>query len=90
MPKAAHNLSLDEGDFFSDKKPANTGKHIPKSHSLERKLESGGRFTRSSRKNPCPICDRTKDDKCAWNSQVIPNCYVYVSILFAKYRDSHI
>ena len=73
MSKAC-NLSLNEGDFFSDKKPANTGKYISKSHSLERKLESRGRFIRSSRKNPCPICDRTKDDKCAWNSEVI-HCY---------------
>ena len=73
MSKAC-NLSLNEGDFFSDKKPANTGKSIPKSHSLERKLESRGRFIRSSRKNPCPICDRSKDDKCAWNSEVI-HCY---------------
>ena len=77
MSKAC-NLSLNEGDFFSDKKPANTGKYIPKSHSLERKLESRGRFIRSSRKNPCPICDRTKDDKCAWNSEVI-HCYNGVS-----------
>ena len=77
MSKAC-NLSLNEGDFFSDKKPANTGKYIPKNHSLERKLESRGRFIRSSRKNPCPICDRTKDDKCAWNSEVI-HCYNGVS-----------
>ena len=26
------------------------------------------------RNNPCPICNRTKDDKCAWNSSVI-HCY---------------
>ena len=77
MSKAC-NLSLNEGDFFSDKKPANTGKYIPKNHSLERKLESRGRFIRSSRKNPCPICDRTKDDKCAWNSEVI-HCYNGIS-----------
>ena len=77
MSKAC-NLSLNEGDFFSDKKRANTGKYIPKNHSLERKLESRGRFIRSSRKNPCPICDRTKDDKCAWNSEVI-HCYNGVS-----------
>ena len=77
MSKAC-NLSLNEGDFFSDKKPANTGKYIPNSHSLERKLESRSRFIRSSRKNPCPICDRTKDDKCAWNSEVI-HCYNGVS-----------
>ena len=74
MPKATRNLSLSEGNCFSAKQPANTRKHSSQSGSLERKLESGGRFTRSGRKNPCPICDHTKDDKCAWNSSVI-HCY---------------
>ena len=35
-------------------------------------------YKRQSRKNPCPICDRSKDDKCAWNSEVI-HCYNGVS-----------
>ena len=74
MEKATRNLSLSEGNCFNAKQPANTRNHSYKSGSLERKLESGGRFTRSGRKNPCPICDRTKDDKCAWNSSVI-HCY---------------
>ena len=74
MPKATHNLSLSEGNSFSAKQPANTRNHSPKSSSLERKLEYGGRFTRSGRHNPCPICDRTKDDKCAFKSDVI-HCY---------------
>ena len=74
MEKATRNLSLSEGNCFNAKQPANTRNHSFKSGSLERKLESGGRFTRSGRKNPCPICDRTKDDKCAWNSSVI-HCY---------------
>ncbi len=74
MPKATHNLSLGEGNYFSGKRPANTKNHSSKSPSLEPKLERTGRFIRSSRKNPCPICDRSKDDKCAWNSEVI-HCY---------------
>ena len=74
MPKATHNLSLGEGNYFSGKRPANTKNHSSKSPSLEPRLERTGRFIRSSRKNPCPICDRSKDDKCAWNSEVI-HCY---------------
>ena len=74
MPKATHNLSLGEGTYFSGIRPANTKNHSSKSPSLEPRLERTGRFIRSSRKNPCPICDRSKDDKCAWNSEVI-HCY---------------
>ena len=74
MEKATRNLSLSEGNCFSAKQPANTRNHSSKSRSLERKLEPTGRFIRSGRKNPCPICNRTKDDKCAWNSSVI-HCY---------------
>ena len=74
MPKATQNLSLGEGNYFSGKRPANTKNHSSKSPSLEPRLERTGRFIRSSRKNPCPICDRSKDDKCAWNSEVI-HCY---------------
>ena len=74
MPKATGNLSLSEGNCFSAKQPANTRNHSSKGRSLERKLEPTGRFIRSGRNNPCPICNRTKDDKCAWNSSVI-HCY---------------
>ena len=74
MEKATRNLSLSEGNCFNAKQPANTRNHSYKSGSLERKLESGGRFTRSGRKNPCPICGRTKDDKCAFKSDTI-HCY---------------
>ena len=74
MEKATRNLSLSEGNCFSAKQPANTRNHSSKSRSLERKLEPTGRFIRSGRNNPCPICNRTKDDKCAWNSSVI-HCY---------------
>ena len=74
MEKATRNLSLSEGNCFSAKQPANTRNHSSQSGSLERKLEPTGRFIRSGRNNPCPICNRTKDDKCAWNSSVI-HCY---------------
>ena len=74
MEKATRNLSLSEGNCFSAKQPANTRNHSSKGRSLERKLEPTGRFIRSGRNNPCPICNRTKDDKCAWNSSVI-HCY---------------
>ena len=78
MPKATRNLSLSEGNCFSAKQPANTRNNSYKNHSLERKLERTGRFTRSGRKNPCPICGRTKDDKCAFKSDTI-HCYCGVS-----------
>ncbi len=78
MEKATRNLSLSEGNCFSAKKPANTRNHSSRNGSLERKLESGGRFTRSGRKNPCPICGRTKDDKCAFKSDII-HCYCGVT-----------
>ena len=78
MPKATRNLSLSEGNCFSAKQPANTRNHSYKSGSLERKLESGGRFTRSGKRNPCPICNRTKDDKCAFKSDTI-HCYCGVT-----------
>ena len=78
MEKATRNLSLSEGNCFSAKQPANTRNHSSQSGSLERKLESGGRFTRSGRKNPCPICGRTKDDKCAFKSDTI-HCYCGVT-----------
>lgn len=78
MPKATRNLSLSQGDCFSAKQPANTRNHSSQSGSLERKLERTGRFTRSGRKNPCPICGRTKDDKCAFKSDTI-HCYCGVT-----------
>ena len=78
MEKATRNLSLSEGNCFSAKQPANTRNHSSQSGSLERKLERTGRFTRSGRKNPCPICGRTKDDKCAFKSDTI-HCYCGVT-----------
>ena len=39
MPKATHNLSLGEGNYFSGKRPANTKNHSSKSPLLEPRLE---------------------------------------------------
>jgi len=77
MRKAANHLLNGEMNHNA-KSPANTGQKSRKGGSLGQKLVQNGKFTRSGRKNPCPICDRTKDDKCAWNSKVI-HCYNGVS-----------
>ena len=77
MRKAANHLLHGEINN-SAKYTANTGQKSCRSGSLGQKLVQNGRFTRSGRKNPCPICDRTKDDKCAWNSSTI-HCYNGVS-----------
>ena len=71
MEKATHNLSLGEGTRSSAKKPATTRTDSSYSPLLESKLERTGRWTRSGKKNPCPICGRTKDDKCAFKSDTI-------------------
>jgi len=78
MGKAARNLSLFQGTSHSAKKPAKTNSNSSKSLSLEPKLECTGRFTRSGKRNPCPICGRTKDDKCAFKNDTI-HCYCGVS-----------
>ena len=78
MGKAARNLSLFQGTSHSAKKPAKTNSNSSKSLSLEPKLECTGRFTRSGKRNPCPICGRTKDDKCAFKYDTI-HCYCGVS-----------
>lgn len=36
-----------------------------------------GKFQRSRRHNPCPICGRTKDSDCSWNDEVFL-CHEYV------------
>ena len=74
MEKATHNLSLGEGTRSSAKKPATTRRDSSNSLLLESKLERTGRWTRSGKKNRCPICGRTKDDKCAFKSDTI-HCY---------------
>ena len=33
-----------------------------------------GKFSRSSKRNPCPICTKYFDDKCAFNAKTI-HCY---------------
>jgi len=78
MGKAARNLSLFQGNSFSAKQPAKTRNHSSRSDSLEQKLEYGSRFSRSGGNNPCPICDRTKDNKCAFKSDTI-HCYCGVT-----------
>ena len=78
MEKATHNLSLGEGTRSSAKKPATTRTDSSNSLLLESKLERTGRWTRSGKKNPCPICGRTKDDNCAFKSDTI-HCYCGVT-----------
>ena len=78
MEKATHNLSLGEGTRSSAKKPATTRTDSSYSTLLESKLERTGRWTRSGKKNPCPICGRIKDDKCAFKSDII-HCYCGVT-----------
>lgn len=36
-----------------------------------------GKFQRSNRHKPCPICNRTKDADCSWNDEVFL-CHTYV------------
>ena len=74
MGKAVRNLCLNQGTSHSAKKTPKTNSNSSSSRSLESKQECTGRWTRSGKRNPCPICDRTKDNKCAWNSETI-HCY---------------
>ena len=74
MSKATRNLSHIKGNYLPAKKPANTKTSYSNKPSLEHKLEHRGRWTRSGRNNPCPICGRTKADKCAFKSDTI-HCY---------------
>ena len=78
MGKAARNLSLNQGTSHSAKKPAKTHSNSSNSLSLESKQECNGRWTRSDKRNPCPICGRTKDNKCAFKNDTI-HCYCGVS-----------
>ena len=59
---------------FNGKSTANTKAKRHRTPRLEQKLVQNSKFQRSGKRNPCPICDRTKDDKCAWNSSLI-YCY---------------
>ena len=78
MGKAARNLSLNQGTPHSAKKPAKTHSNSYNSLSLESKQECTGRWSRSGKRNPCPICGRTKDDKCGFKNDTI-HCYCGVS-----------
>ena len=37
---------------------------------------SSSKFTYSSRRNPCPVCGRTKDSDCRWNEKLL-HCRTY-------------
>ena len=77
MSKTANPLLHGEMDF-NGKSTANTTTRGHRPTRLGQKLVQNGKFKRSGKNNPCPICDRTKDDKCAWNDSVI-HCYNGVS-----------
>ena len=77
MSKIAEHLLGGEMDF-NGKSTANTSSNGYNHSRLGQKLVQNVKFRRSGKNNPCPICDRTKDDKCAWNDSVI-NCYNGVS-----------
>ena len=77
MSKMAEHLLGGEMDF-NGKSTANTSSNGYNHSRLGQKLVQNVKFRRSGKNNPCPICDRTKDDKCAWNDYVI-NCYNGVS-----------
>ena len=77
MSKMAEHLLGGEMDF-NGKSTANTSSNGYNHSRLGQKLVQNDKFRRSGKNNPCPICDRTKDDKCAWNDSVI-NCYNGVS-----------
>jgi len=70
MANPLHNGEMD----FNDKSIANTTTRGYRPTRLGQKLVQNGKFKRSGKNNPCPICDRTTDDKCAWNSENI-HCY---------------
>jgi len=39
-------------------------------------IVSQSKFTYSSRRNPCPVCGRTKDSDCRWNGELL-HCRTY-------------
>ena len=41
---------------------------------------SSARFTYSSRKNPCPVCGRTKDSDCRWDAGGLLHCRTYAKV----------
>ena len=77
MSEMANPLLNGEMDF-NGKSTANTKTKGHRPIALGQKLVQNGKFKRSGKNNPCPICDRTNDDKCAWNDSVI-HCYNGVS-----------
>ena len=77
MSEMANPLLNGEMDF-NGKSTANTKTKGHRPTALGQKLVQNGKFKRSGKNNPCLICDRTNDDKCAWNDSVI-HCYNGVS-----------
>ena len=77
MDRTAEHLLKGEMDF-NGKSTANTSSNGYNHSGLGQKLVQNDKFRRSGKNNPCPICDRTNDDKCAWNDSVI-HCYNGVS-----------
>jgi len=41
---------------------------------------SNSKFTYSSRRNPCPVCGRTKDADCRWDAAGLCHCRTYAKI----------
>ena len=41
---------------------------------------SSARFTYSSRRNPCPVCGRTKDADCRWDAGGLCHCRTYAKV----------
>ena len=78
MTKKVANHSLHQGSENSIKTTANKNKSYLSIDPLVHKSGSRRVWHRSSRRNPCPICDRTKDGKCAYRENEI-YCYVGTS-----------
>tara|TARA_R100000773_G_scaffold41420_1_gene37933 strand:- start:745 stop:1488 length:744 start_codon:yes stop_codon:yes gene_type:complete len=74
MTKKVANHSLHQGSENSGKTTANTSESYPSIAPLVHKSGSRGVWHRSSKRNPCLICDRTKDGKCSYRENEI-HCY---------------
>ena len=74
MSKMANPLLNGEMDF-NGKSTANTKTKGHRPTPLGQKLVQNGKFSRSSKRNPCPICTRDKDDKCAFIPNEVVHCF---------------
>jgi hypothetical protein len=50
---------------------------------------SQSKFTYSSRKNPCPVCGRTKDSDCRWSDGELLHCRTYAKTHLKKGEIIH-